>query len=70
MALQLVDIAIDAKMAAPTSLSPNFCELRVRDLIALCPDWRKSIENIRFILAADHLAANASIIPEQPPSRK
>jgi len=32
-------------MAAPTSLSPNFCELRLSCPGALCQDYRKSMED-------------------------
>jgi len=34
-------------MAGPTSLSPNFCELRLPDQVALCKNRRKAMEENR-----------------------
>jgi len=41
-------------MAAPTSLSPNFCELPVPAPVTLCHRWRNSLEN-SAILWFEHL---------------
>jgi hypothetical protein len=38
------DRRLDQSMAAPTSLSPNFCELPIPDPVTLCHDRRKALE--------------------------